>query len=1287
MEKSETISRVIKKVSEAVTTRINLLRELLNKIAKEAKGFLNCDACTIWFYDEDKKQLILRGASGKPEKGIGEYFYRKNEGLHWHMFEHEETFKLRKASDAKGIWKGKYVSKIYSNGDRNDTGGPFLGVPIIFRGRSIGAISFAADDLNYEFKPKDLEFAQIIANEIALALDDIDIKIENQRLTSLRTERLIFLSNFSRGLMGCKLLEEIYKLTTETTMKRLNCRTASIFLFSKHGKLVRKYIAGLENFEPTLEIYERGLSFTGKTAGTPSLIGKPHISNDFKKEPYIRNPKVKAYVKNYETKIKEKYGFDEEIKHVVTIPLNGANRTFGVLRIINKLNATREKLSEEGITKTDKEWLILIANIVATAVANIKKQIKSDSINKINELLSEKKEEEIFDSLADIITEKTTCFSACIIRTLDEKRDHLIVSGVSGVSVDREKFKIKIDEGVAGRTLLSVEPVVISNIYENPEGHARVEWAKRNKLVSMICLPLRNVKNTLFGTISIYTKYEYIFDPSDIEYFTNFAKQVSNVVQIIQEKRDLKVINKILTQINRKSDIKGILGTAVSEIPGITGFDVCGIVKRENDCYCVIASSHQGVINSKISSSNPIVLEMREKPRIIVYHDVDKDPDNKFEEVRKILKNIKSLVLIPIITAHEKLYGTIALASLSKEGSQIEIDPNRKVLSNIITQLNENLYKTLANQIAIAVNRQRLLESLRIERDRKEITNEIIRQISSDEDLDNNLKTTLDEIIKLLHADIGYISLLSKISNYVHPTYFYGIKLENFPTLKVGGKSITGWVYNNKEAYLWPSGKEIDDWNVPYVYLEEDVKTEIIAPLIYGNEVIGFMTVASKEEGIFKEPERLFLESVAKQIAVIIQNKRFHLSTEKLSEIHFDEKDVHRNCEILAEKANQILENYITCVWLKKIKGGKICLSLESWSGVDMKRNIDYYDMPKGEGGVSWETVKKKNVLFITDNLGDPKHKFKHPEFIKENELESMISVPLIVFNDVIGVINSYSRRTYKFFDKEVYLLKGLASRGAIAIKSAELTRKMEDINAKILDSAQLANPGHVAMSFTHDAKHTMHNINAQISSLIYSIPEYVRKQESVKYVIESVTKDTDYLRELFNSMVRYAKKAENVDYKLTKLRDIIEYISDIYQIRLKKDKIKYDIKYEEEELKELQIECDRSQIEQVFLNLFNNSVYAIGKKMSKGGIIDIFIRSLDDKYIEIQFKDNGMGISPKDIDYVFEPFFTTKEDNGGGFGLVMCKRIVEDNHSGTIDVKSKFLEYTTFFIKLEKIK
>jgi len=74
----------------------------------------------------------------------------------------------------------------------------------------------------------------------------------------------------------------------------------------------------------------------------------------------------------------------------------------------------------------------------------------------------------------------------------------------------------------------------------------------------------------------------------------------------------------------------------------------------------------------------------------------------------------------------------------------------------------------------------------------------------------------------------------------------------------------------------------------------------------------------------------------------------------------------------------------------------------------------------------------------------------------------------------------------------------------------------------------------------------------------------------------------------------------------------------------------------------------------------------------------------IDDKVngnFEISFEDTGTGISAEVLPKLFSPLFTTKA-KGMGFGLAICKRIVEA-HGGTIMVKTVRGQGTTFTVTL----
>lgn len=113
-------------------------------------------------------------------------------------------------------------------------------------------------------------------------------------------------------------------------------------------------------------------------------------------------------------------------------------------------------------------------------------------------------------------------------------------------------------------------------------------------------------------------------------------------------------------------------------------------------------------------------------------------------------------------------------------------------------------------------------------------------------------------------------------------------------------------------------------------------------------------------------------------------------------------------------------------------------------------------------------------------------------------------------------------------------------------------------------------------------------------------------------------------------------------------------------------------------ETKELLFECDREELLQVFINLFQNSLHA--KK--ENDLLNIIIRTrlMDNGYVQFTFSDNGKGIEPGILAHIFDPFFSTK-DIGTGLGLSISKKIMY-NHKGYIKAISNE-NGTTFFIEV----
>ncbi len=109
-------------------------------------------------------------------------------------------------------------------------------------------------------------------------------------------------------------------------------------------------------------------------------------------------------------------------------------------------------------------------------------------------------------------------------------------------------------------------------------------------------------------------------------------------------------------------------------------------------------------------------------------------------------------------------------------------------------------------------------------------------------------------------------------------------------------------------------------------------------------------------------------------------------------------------------------------------------------------------------------------------------------------------------------------------------------------------------------------------------------------------------------------------------------------------------------------------------------VECNLSQMNQVFMNLLSNAGQAIS------GRGDIWIRTFDrGEIVEIQIEDSGAGIPKEQVEKIFDPFFTTKKvGQGTGLGLSIAYGLVQ-KHNGTISVSSTVGKGTKFILRLPK--
>jgi len=233
-------------------------------------------------------------------------------------------------------------------------------------------------------------------------------------------------------------------------------------------------------------------------------------------------------------------------------------------------------------------------------------------------------------------------------------------------------------------------------------------------------------------------------------------------------------------------------------------------------------------------------------------------------------------------------------------------------------------------------------------------------------------------------------------------------------------------------------------------------------------------------------------------------------------------------------------------------------------------------------------------------------------------------------------------------------------------LQAAQMMHEIEYTN-------KMASIGRLAAGVSHEINNPLSiiNENAGLVSDILQKMDYFPEKERIQKCISSILRNVERCSKITHQLLGFAKRMEpNVE-----LINLNEFMNEIVGFVSKEAKLKnVSIEIENYGNESLQINSDRGLLQQVFINILNNSIEAV----SEGGRIFISFKPSGDDKVEINIIDNGKGISEKDLPHIFEPFFTTKKGYGTGLGLSITYGIVK-KLGGEIFVESKVNEGTKF--------
>jgi len=232
-------------------------------------------------------------------------------------------------------------------------------------------------------------------------------------------------------------------------------------------------------------------------------------------------------------------------------------------------------------------------------------------------------------------------------------------------------------------------------------------------------------------------------------------------------------------------------------------------------------------------------------------------------------------------------------------------------------------------------------------------------------------------------------------------------------------------------------------------------------------------------------------------------------------------------------------------------------------------------------------------------------------------------------------------------------------------------------IQEEILRMDRLVSLGKLSSGIAHELRNPL----AGIKTTAQALGEEMTEEDPRREYLQRITKEIDRLNELLKTFFSFAKP-QKLNLTPCHVRDIINEIIPFLIKEIADKGIRFEEKYDPHLPR---IRADKTQMHQVFLNLFLNAIQA----MPEGGELKIgvssFVSAAGDgpkqNFIKAVVSDTGKGIPPHMISRIFDPFFTTKP-KGIGLGLSIAYQII-NKHGGTIKVESQWENGTSFVITL----
>ncbi|MFW6062614.1 MAG: GAF domain-containing protein [Chloroflexota bacterium] len=477
----------------------------------------------------------------------------------------------------------------------------------------------------------------------------------------------------------------------------------------------------------------------------------------------------------------------------------------------------------------------------------------------------------------------------------------------------------------------------------------------------------------------------------------------------------------------------------------------------------------------------------------------------------------------------------------------------------------------------------------------------------------------------------------------------------------------------NHPLYDTPEGRE---WGI---------KAIAGFPLRHNGRVIGAFTVTYLERHAFTPDEQLLMTLLADQAAVAVENAR----------LFSDAQQRLRSMSALVEMAKQVTGNLrvelvmqTTVQTLQKLlhaRASTIALLSEDGNelvveaAAGIKPQYHRVRIKLGDG-VSGRAVSDRRMIYIRDT-------YQESDFLFFDEvLRSLLVVPLITRNEVIGTLTVDSDRPEAFNESDIQLMTIAAAQVSVAIANARLFEALEERAAELAVAYEELKENdrlkdELVQNVSHELRTPLTFIRGYIDLLVDGeMGEMSSKQERALQIVSEKTDEVTRLVEDIISLQRIDEA--NLMRQRFSMAELIQSAVDCHQLSAGNQGLQ--LVFESSPQQKGIVEADRGRINQVLDNLIGNAM----KFSPDGGTIELrMVERREDVLVVVS--DQGIGLPQEKASRIFDRFYqidgsSRRRFGGAGIGLAIVRRII-DAHHGDIWVKSEVNKGSSFYFTLPK--